>query len=36
MHGVSLHWFRKLWSDGLRIVDIWSALRALGSGSAWW
>jgi putative spermidine/putrescine transport system permease protein len=25
MQGVSTHWFRKLWSDGLPNVDIWSA-----------
>src|SRR5262245_31726765 len=25
MSGVSLHWFSKLWSDGLPNVDIWSA-----------
>jgi putative spermidine/putrescine transport system permease protein len=25
MQGVSSHWFRKLWSDGLPNVDIWSA-----------
>jgi putative spermidine/putrescine transport system permease protein len=25
MHGVSTHWFRKLWNDGLPNVDIWSA-----------
>jgi putative spermidine/putrescine transport system permease protein len=31
MHGVSTHWFRKLWSDGLPNVDIWSAFAR----SAW-
>ena len=25
LHGVSLHWFAKLWNDGLPNVDIWSA-----------
>src|SRR5262249_30832506 len=25
MNGVSLHWFAKLWNDGLPNVDIWSA-----------
>jgi putative spermidine/putrescine transport system permease protein len=25
MHGVSLHWFSKLWNDGLPNVDIWSS-----------
>jgi putative spermidine/putrescine transport system permease protein len=31
MQGVSTHWFRKLWSDGLPNVDIWSAFAR----SAW-
>jgi len=31
MHGVSTHWFNKLWSDGLPNVDIWSAFAR----SAW-
>jgi putative spermidine/putrescine transport system permease protein len=31
MHGVSTHWFRKLWNDGLPNVDIWSAFAR----SAW-
>jgi len=35
LHGVSTHWFRKLWNDGLPNVDIWSALPAR-PGSAWW
>jgi putative spermidine/putrescine transport system permease protein len=25
MNGVSMHWFNKLWSDGLPNVDIWAA-----------
>src|SRR5262244_4648716 len=25
LHGVSTHWFNKLWHDGLPNVDIWSA-----------
>src|ERR1700730_17819392 len=25
MNGVSLHWFSKLWNDGLPNVDIWSS-----------
>ena len=25
MHGVSLHWFAKLWQDGLPNVDVWAA-----------
>jgi len=25
MNGVSIHWFNKLWSDGLPNVDIWAA-----------
>src|SRR5262249_808104 len=25
MNGASLHWFSKLWSEGLPNVDIWSA-----------
>src|SRR5215510_1837922 len=29
MSGVSLHWFSKLWSDGLPNVDIWSAFGRL-------
>src|SRR5262245_64944341 len=31
LHGVSTHWFRKLWNDGLPNVDIWSAFAR----SAW-
>lgn len=31
MHGVSTHWFNKLWNDGLPNVDIWSAFAR----SAW-
>jgi putative spermidine/putrescine transport system permease protein len=31
MNGVSTHWFRKLWYDGLPNVDIWSAFGR----SAW-
>ena len=27
MNGVSLHWFNKLWSDGLPNVDIWAAFE---------
>src|ERR1700704_2383954 len=31
MQGISTHWFRKLWNDGLPNVDIWSAFAR----SAW-
>jgi putative spermidine/putrescine transport system permease protein len=27
MNGVSMHWFNKLWSDGLPNVDIWAAFE---------